>query len=387
MNQLLRILGLLGLFALLPSCATQWQPIRHYEGWTLYEEPGGNISVEAYEAAFEPAFQAVGEMLGEFEGTVRVHAWHGAVEMDFSDKGELEKGEEPGVQEIPGIGPTRVPAYHARGGSGWFGPSGVFIGVPDAGTAVHELVHARYAEAGITLPLWFEEGVASLLGDGMLLEGKWQMDGLACWPLRELREQRLTAKEVEHLLQIKASDSTSAKDNALVHFLGWAIVFDLYRETGVVDWERWYKLFDHENNVADAMTRLERTLGRNTALDWLDRLDDEDPAVRITAGHGTWKLRSRQVLDRLIAALEDEEDDTVRIGLAVNALAAAGEVRSSWRLWRRMQRTVFQALRDAELADPDEQQAARDLYNAYRRRRSSTRSQDALSRLTRFWEE
>jgi len=387
MKNLHRILSLLGLCALLPGCASQWQPIRHYEGWTLYEEPGGNVSVEAYEAAFEPAFVAVGELLGPFDDTVRVHAWHGAVEMNFADKGELEKGEEPGVREIPGIGPTRIPAYHARGGGGWFGPSGVFIGVPDAGTAVHELVHARFAEASISLPLWFEEGVASLLGDGMLFEGEWQVDGLACWPLRELREQELTRADVTRLLRIKASDSTSAKDNALVHFLGWAIVFDLYRETGVIDWELWYEIFDHEHAVNDAQHRLERTLGRDTALDWLDRLEHDDPAVRITAGHGTWKLRSRQVLDRLIEALEDEEHEIVKIGLAVNALAAAGEVRSSWRLWRRMQGTVFSALRRAELPDPGEQQAAHDLYQAYRRRRSGRRSQDALSRLTRFWEE
>ena len=65
---------------------------------------------------------------------------------------------------------------------------------------MHELVHARLAQEGVELPLWFEEGVATFLGDGALVSGRWVVDGLACWPLRELQKARPRGAELRRLL-------------------------------------------------------------------------------------------------------------------------------------------------------------------------------------------
>jgi len=111
----------------------------------------------------------------------------------------------------------------------------VYAGVAEPGTAVHELVHARLAEEDPDLPLWFEEGLACLMGDGFLDQEHWIVDGLACWPMRELREQKLGDGDLARLLALKAEDSLSARDNVLIHFVGWAVVFDLYRESNGFD--------------------------------------------------------------------------------------------------------------------------------------------------------
>jgi len=372
--------------ALLACGCSSWSTVRHYDQWTLYEFPGSDISPGAYEAAFDPAFSAVEDILGPFDKRVRVHAWRGAVEVGASGS-SIRHGDEAGTHQIPGIGPARIQAYHARGGSGLFSPSGVFIGVPDAGTAVHELVHARLAEDERVLPLWFEEGLASLLGDGMLIGDRWVVDGLSYWPWRELREERFTDAELESLLALTASDQSSVKENVLVHFLGWAIVFDLYRETGVLDWERWYATFDHERALVDARRRLGRTLTATTPETWLENLNHPDPGVRLATAKGCWKLRSRRVLDLLLEALADEEDPEVQVGLAVNALAAVGEIRVGWRTWRRVISAVLAPLREAQLADPSERRAARDLFDVYQNAKSASSAQDALDRLARFWEE
>jgi hypothetical protein len=42
---------------------------------------------------------------------------------------------------------------------------------PSGPHRVHELVHARVSEENAKLPLWFEEGLASLFGDGALYDG------------------------------------------------------------------------------------------------------------------------------------------------------------------------------------------------------------------------
>ncbi|MCP3914423.1 MAG: HEAT repeat domain-containing protein [bacterium] len=373
--------------ALLASGCSSWRSVAANERWTLYENPGSEVSVEAYEAAFEPAFDAIARSLGPFENRVDVHAWHGSVSMDGTERAMVLEGGEEGVQHVPGIGPARIQAYHARGGVGPFARSGVFIGVPDPGTAVHELVHARLSEENVELPLWFEEGLATLLGDGLLHERVWVQDGLACWPLRELREEALGPRQIERLLAIQASDHSSVRDNVLVHFLGWAIVFDLHRETGSVDWRVLIGRFDHDHPVRDATRRLERTLSPDAVAEWLERLHDPDPGTRLAAAKGTWKLRSRRALATLLEALEEEQNSEVRVGMAVNLLAAAGEIQISWRQWRRVEQSVRRALREANLANAQEQRAALDLYRAYRHGGEQERAQLALKRLSRFWEE
>jgi hypothetical protein len=371
--------------AMSTGCSS-WTKVRHYDQWTLYEFPGSEISPDAYEAAFEPAFVAVEEVLGPFEDRVRVHAWRGSVQVNAYGSA-IRHGEDAGLHQIPGIGPARIQAYHARGGSSLFSPSGVFIGVPDAGTAVHELVHARLAEDAHELPLWFEEGLASLLGDGMLVRDRWVVDGLSYWPWRELREETFSDEELDVLLSLSASDESSVKENVLVHFVGWAIVFDLYRESGSLDWQHLYAEFDHEATLADARQRLKRTLRAEMPAEWLVKLQHPDAGVRLSTIKGCWKLRSREVLDLLLAALETEEDPEVQVGLAVNALAAVGEVRLGWRMWRRVMSAVLTPLRDAQLPDADEQQAAHDLFQAYQQGKGASSAQDALDRLARFWEE
>ena len=76
-----------------------------------------------------------------------------------------------------------------------------------------------------------------------------------------------------------------------------------------------------------------------------------------------------------------------RLGPAVNLLAAAGELPLSWARWRAVETAVRGSLRSAELEDPAEQRAAVDLYRAYRRSDDREGAQEALQRLSRFWEE
>lgn len=375
---------------LLASCA-HWRPAARYDGWTLFESPDEAIPVGRYEAAFTPAFAAVEERLGTFKRDVRVHAWNGSVRLTDGERKRVRDAEDDGVHDVPGIGPARIQAYHARGGG--LGSSGVFIGVPDPGTAAHELVHARFAELRHRLPLWFEEGIACLLGDGALREGRWVVDGLSCWPLRELREMQLTDEDLARLLTLTASDETSVRDNVLVHFVGWAIVFDLYRETGILDWRGWLDELRGdpagapEPDLAELRRRLERTLAPETEYSWLQRLSSPDPGVRLAAAKGTWKLRQTGVLDRLLSALEREPDPEVRVALAINALASAGELSLSWRRAQRLEQLVRAAFRSCELPDEKEQRALEDLRRAYRGDGREDTAHRALERLARFWEE
>ena len=280
----------------------------------------------------------------------------------------------------------------ARGGGAW-NRSGIFIGAAEVGTAVHELVHARLAEVDRPVPLWFEEGLASLLGDGALVraegeggEPRWVVDGLACWPLRELREEGLDDEALARLLDLEASDGLSVRDNVLVHFVGWAVVFDLYRKSGAVEWERW--LDELEDSPLHVVRRhLKRTLAAGTELAWLERLNHPDPAIRLATAKGSWKLRSPAVLQRLLRRLEVERDPEERVGLAVNSLAAAGELTLPWRRWRAIEETVEEVLRDARLADPREERAARNLSRGYRLGDERGEAQEALRELAHFWEE
>jgi len=227
-----------------------------------------------------------------------------------------------------------------------------------------------------------------LLGDGVLVDGRWQVDGLAAWPWRELRERALTDDDLRRLLSLRASSDHSVEENVLVHFLGWAVVFDLYRESGRLDWRAWLESFRAAPDpIAEARRRLNHTLEDGTPLDWLSRLDDPDPAVRLAAAKGTWKLRSPEVLRLLLEHLRQERDPEVRIGLAVNALAGAGEVRLGWRTERRLWPRVLRTLRDADPPDPAEQDAAHELYAAYARFAGRKGTEPPLQALARYWQE
>ena len=378
---------LLALAPLLAGC-TSWERTQEFEGWTLYVQSGERVEVQEFHDAVQPAFEAVERELGPFERNVRIHAWNGGVEVRDGNRGVIH-GESSGtVEDIEDIGPARVTAFHARSDGGPFSVSGVFVGSADTGTTVHELVHAYFAERGEDLPLWFEEGFAMILGDGALYEGEWHYDGLACWPWRKLREQEFSDDEIAHLLEVTARDDHSSRDNVLVHFIGWAIVFDLYRELGVLDWELMLAHFNSAPDpVREARRRLERTIDDETPLAWLERLEDPRPATRFAAARGTWKLHSPEVLVLLTRAVRTEEDPEVRASMAVNVIATAGKTRLGRRREYWMWRTLRPVLRDTELDIPEETSALRTLYRAYRYGSRRYDTQAALARLDRFWEE
>lgn len=364
--------------ALCASSCASWKPVEHFEGWTLYGEKGREVAASEFAAAFSPAHAAVERTFGPFEGPVRVH-----VLQDDQDAGG---GDLDAVHDVPGIGSARVRAYHARGDALFGSPAGIYSTVADAGTAVHEFAHARFAEVAPHLPLWFEEGLACFVGDGFLAGDRWVIDGLACWPLRELRDLTLDDAELARLLAMRPSEDEDVRENVLVHFVGWAIVFDLHRESGAFDWRAWAEHEAPTMSVAEARERITRTLSESTEMEWLERLSDDDPAVRIAAAKGMWKLRSRKVVETLLDALENEEDPETRVALAINVLAAAGEMRLSGRLSGRMWRACWPVVKNGELADPAENAALEELHRSFRWR-GGVDSQRALDGLKRFWAE
>ncbi len=381
-----RLIACCLLLVLASGCATPWRTLHEGDGWTLLVQDAAEVEIHRYEEAFHAGRAAVEDRFGAFEGHVRVFAWTGGVRMDDGTRGTIEHGEDL-VQDVPGIGPARVRAFHARG-SDFFGDrSGVFLGQADAGTAVHELVHARLAEFPTRLPLWFEEGLAMVLGDGDLIDGVWQVDGLACWPLRELAEESLNDAQLRLLLSLKAGDAHDLRTNVLVHFLGWAVVFDLYRESGSLDWERWRQTYANGISVDEVRRRMNRTLDPDCPKEWLERLSDPNRGVRLACTKGIWKLRSRAVASQLIAALRTEEDPDVAASLTVNLLATAGEVEIGRRNWWRMWRIVSRVLRDPKVEDETERKALRTLYEYYRYQQNTDRSKQALKDLSRFLEE
>lgn len=376
------------LFLVLASCQT-WQQHEDYGRWRLYTRPDEEVATQRFEEAFEPAFDAVEDNMGAFERPVRVHAWHGGVELSSGNHGEIRPADDPGlVQQVDGIGPARVRAFHSRGG-GAFSPSGIFIGEPDEGTAVHELVHARLAEEEGHLPLWFEEGLATLLADGAMYEGSWTTDGLSCWPLRELSEETLSDAEIARLLELTARDHHSVRENLLVHFLGWAIVFDLAREDPDADWRVWFDRFQRSPApVAEARLRMERSLARSTSEAWVaSGLQHPEAAHRLATVRGLWKIADRQLLRVLMEALEVEDDPQVRLGLAVNLLAGAGSLSLSWGDWSTLRPRILAALDGLEVPDENERSAAAALLDAYELGRSQGRSREAFAQLERYWEE
>jgi hypothetical protein len=370
---------LLALAALLtPACST-WRPVERREAWTLYSRPGAVVDVACFARALEPAFAAVEERMGPFRASVRIHALEDTAQASLKADAEFES--------VPGIGPARVRAFHVRPTANPFSAGGVFLECADTGAAVHELVHARIAEERLALPLWFEEGLAQLFGDGAVFDDRWYVDGLCCWPLRELREERLTDADLARLLALRAGDSTPSRDNLLVHFIGWAIVFDLAREAPQASWRHWYDLWRADGSLSAARARIDRTVSDRTHVEWLARLDDEDPGVRFAAAKGTWKLRSSSAVELLLARLEEEEEPTVRFALALNALITGGEARLSGRQWGRLGRLVFSTLRRAELDDPAEAASLDLVRRALRGRASKAESDRAFDGLARYWDE
>ena len=128
-----------------------------------------------------------------------------------------------------------------------------------------------------------------------------------------------------------------------------------------------------EDSIAAARTRILRTIDDHTQIDWLARLNSDQPGVRFAAAKGTWKMRSATVLELLLDRLEKEVDHDVRLALAVNALIAAGDTRVSGRIWGRVAQLVFPELRGTKLPS-DEEQKAVDLVRRSLRGRSSART-------------
>ncbi len=377
--------GLLLAFGL-TSCAA-WQAAAEFEGWTLYVEDGAEVDADRYSSTFDVAFESVEANFGLFTENVAVHAITGSVTLASGNRGTIT-GEEDAVEYVEGIGATLVPAFHARGGGGLFEPSGIFVATPAVGTAVHELVHARVAELGLDLPLWIEEGIATILGDGIERDGRWVMDGFSFWPWLELRADPPTDQELRELLTINANVSHSVRDNVLVHFVGWAILFDCLRECDGFEWELWLDEYNSaEDPFAWARTHLDRALEESTMLDWMLRVEAEDPATRLATARGCWKLGDERVVNLLLDQLENEEDDEVKVCLVVNAMASMGRGDISSRTERRLWSSGLRALRNVELPVKDEDEAVRELFRSYvrwGRRRSRQRSFD---RLERYWSE
>ena len=377
---------LLALSLAIASC-TSWRPAAELDGWTLYVEDGSEVDISLYSSAFDVAFEAVEESLGPFTRNVSVHAIAGSVDLSSGNRGTITE-EVDAVEYVEGIGATLIPAFHARGGGGLFEPSGIFVARPAVGTAVHELVHARVAELKLSLPLWFEEGLATVLGDGILRDDRWVMDGFSFWPWVELRADPPTDEELLELLSISAQEDHGIRENVLVHFVGWAIVFDCFRESGVVEWELWLDDFlEADDRHAWARARLNRTLEESTMLDWMSRIKDPDPAVRLAAARGSWKPGDERVVTLLLSQLEAEEDDEVKVCLVVNAMASMGRGEISSRVERKLWSSSLRALRYVELPDPEEEEAARDLFRSYVRWGRRRSRQRAFDRLERYWGE
>ncbi len=359
-----------------------WKPVGAGDGWSLYALEGEQADLPGFEAAFDPAMSIVTEVLGPFRAPVRVHVVEPDAQPTIGGRDPLTVG----ISEVDGIGPARIRAWHTRTRGALGDTSGIYMSHPDVGTAAHELVHARFAEEYEALPLWLEEGIACLIGDGFLWEGRWVIDGLSCWPLRELKDQRIADAELTRLLTLRAADGSDSRENVLVHFLGWAITFDLMREEGRIAARSWIERYQAGIALAEARQRLERTLSRECLREWLGRLEHEDPRVRAATAKGLWKLRSPEVLDALLRALEKEQEADAKAAMGINALACAGETQLTGNQQGRMWRVVWPKLRRLELEDPGEQEALSNLFRSFRFG-SSRGAQTQLEGLRRFWAE
>ncbi|MDP6739084.1 MAG: hypothetical protein QF404_03615, partial [Planctomycetota bacterium] len=93
------------------------------------------------------------------------------------------------------------------------------------------------------------------------------------------------------------------------------------------------------------------------------------------------------VLDKLVEAMRREVNPQVRASLAINALAAAGEISINLRHWRYLREVVDQALRGIVVDNPVEQAALLRLMSSYSQRGEEQAALDALRGLSRFWQE
>lgn len=379
--------ALLLLFALLASCVS-WEHDTSGEGWNLYVRPGDGVDAGPYRALLDPAVAAVEAELGPFQRPVRVHAWHGGVDLTSGTRGVIADGDEAGVVESK-LGTARVRAFHVRGDP--FGPGGIFLGEPSPGSAVHELVHARFAELP-DVPLWFEEGLAMFLGDGELVvpaEGTpyWVRDGLCAWPRAMLRDARPTDAELDAVLALRSGVDHTIEENLLVHFVGWALVFDLQREDPEGTWWDWLQTFERDPSTADE--RVARSLDRGTQLVWLnDGLTHPEPGVRMATARGQWRGASSPSLQLLSSALRHEQDPEVRATLAINLLAAAGQGRfAGMGRWNGL-RLPLAVLEDLEFGTERDRSAARRLVTAFLGRGGSTAViEAAFLDLEPYWQE
>lgn len=372
----------------LAGCAS-WKPQLAREAWTLHAQRTlADEELQRYEGATAPAFAAVSERFGAFRRPVSLYLWEDsdARVLGSSNSSQIHETGLGAVQEVPGIGLARVRAFHSRTNT-FFGPrSGIYLGAPEAGTVAHEFVHARMADEGLELPLWLEEGLANFVGDGYLDGDRWVVDGLACWPMRELAEARISDRELASLLALTAEDASDARENVLAHFVGWAIVFDLQREEGGLRWREWTARYSNGIAPSEARMRMERTLAPATLEAWMKRLADPAPSVRIATAKGVWKLRSLVAVEALIDQLEVEKDPLARVALAINLLASAGEMRLPESLQRRMWRLAWPTMRRAKLADPREQKAVDELFASFRWGSRGSAS-GPLEVLRRYWAE
>ena len=388
-----KVLGACALGFALGSCSS-WSVAASNEDWTLYVKPGGNVDVGNFDSMLDPAVAAVEAFLGPFEKSVKIHAWDGGVELSTGNRGRISEGKDAGlIEDLPNFGTARVRAFHVRPGG--LGPGGVFLGEAAPSAAVHELVHARLAEMygpRDTLPLWFEEGLAQVLADGVLTKGvdgeppTWVRDGLCAWPLSILREQQIADAELEDLLAIRASDSHSVEDNLMIHFVGWALVFDLYREDPTGSWKTW--LARMEANPEDARMRLNRSIDETVVRRWLTaHFEDEDPAVRQAAARGIWRIGDPVTLQLLSSALRREENQAVVATLTINILAAAGEGKfAGMGRWNGL-RLPLMKLREEPFEDATERWAARRLLAGYQGYAGSEAIQEAFEVLSSYWQE
>lgn len=372
-----RRLPLLLLVAL--GCAASWHTVAEADGWSLHARQDPELDVEAWSVGIEPSRRAVEDWLGPFEDSVKVHVLEGPVHLGEDGRSVVHAAE--ASQTVAGVGPTTVRGYHAREA----GASGIYVRTAEPSTLVHELVHARMEELGAEVPLWFEEGVASLLADGMLVEGYWVRDGFCAWPWARLRAHRPSGLELEALLTRTSSTAESVRENVLAHLLGWALVFDLWRESQSDDWRDWYEEFDWNDPLRDAQRRLTRVLSPEVPAAWLRaRLASPQKGVRLASLKGSWKVLGPSTAATLAAALETETDAEVRAALAINLLAA-GEALGPDEVRLHASTLAVTALSEVRLADPVEAAAARDLVLAVE---GGLRDSDrALEGLRRFWEE
>lgn len=368
------------------GCAT-WRTVGSYEGWTLHEESPGSVQEDLWRAQVEPAKAAVEAWLGPFQDSVQIHALAGPVRLAEDGRGVVHAAE--ASQPVAGMHQTEVRGYHLQG-TDPAQAGGIFVRDPSLPTLVHELVHARLAEGEDELPLWFEEGIACLLSDGLMFEEHWVRDGFSAWPWAELRARRPDGLELQSVLELDSMSTSSVRENVLAHLIGWALVFDLWRETRSDDWHTWRAAFDWEHPVQDAQRRLNRVLSEPVPGEWLRaRLASSNRGVRLAALRGSWKLASPEVGAILLGALELEKDPEVQVALAVNLLASGGHVAADGSGLLHIHECARKTLSQSSLPTPSEALAVRTLVLALEDTApgESAQAGAALEGLRRFWDE